>query len=153
MRKLETMIRFGKCGAAAFALFAGLAFAPAPAQAQVCGDLDDIAEDLLVAYFDELADFFTLSEKSCDAMTSTFFKACNTAVKDAVKCLQRQIGEIPKAAKPGCREAAKNPSSCESVFKDQAKLESGFVEDEAQFAYGDCESAADEFWDVCRFGP
>jgi len=152
MRKFDTISRLATSGAAAFALFAGLALAPAPAQAQICGEFDEIAEDLLDAYFDELGDFFTLSEKTCDAMTGTFSKACNTAVKDAVKCFQRQIGELPKAAKPACKEAAKNPSLCDQAFKDDAGEAKDIVSLQADSAYDDCIVAANDFWDVCRFG-
>lgn len=155
MRNFETAKRCAKGGCAALAMLAGLALAPAPAQAQVCGDLDEIAEELLDAYYDAFGEFllFGWSEKTCDSMTNTFFKACNTAVKDAVKCAQRQIGEIPKAAKPLCKEASKVPSECEGSYKDDAEDASDSVSDEAQGAYDDCELAADDFWDICRFGP
>lgn len=131
---------------------AGLAFAPAPAQAQVCGDFEEVAEDLLDEYFDELGGFFTLSETTCDSMTSTFFKACTTAVKDATKCFQTQFKSLPKAAKPACKENFEDPSDCEQSFKNNEQMLNNLIAEEASFANDDCEDAADEFWDVCRFG-
>jgi len=138
-------------GIAAVGVLAGLALAPAPAQAQVCGDFEDIANDLLEIYIEEFdAEFFALSEKTCDSMQKTFYSACTTAVKDAVKCWQRQVDTIPKAAKSACQEAAKNPSSCYEFYKDQANSDSNFIDDDAESAYNDCGFAAEDFWNLCR---
>ncbi len=150
MRTIEIPTRFWKRSIAALGAVLGLALAPAPAQAEVCGDFDDIAEDLFETYVEEFGGFFGLSEKTCDSMTKTFYSACTTAVKDAVKCWQRQIGTIPKAAKPACEEAAKNPSSCYSSFKDEANTEANFIDDDAESAYNDCVFAAEDFFNACR---
>jgi len=152
MMKIQFPTNTWKRGIAALGALAGLALAPAPAQAAVCGDFEDIADNLLDSYFDEFGEFFGLSEKTCDAMAKTFYSACTTAVKDAVKCAQRQVGTIPKAAKPACQEAAKNPSSCNTFYKDEANTEANFIDDDAQSAYDDCGFAADDFWTGCRFG-
>lgn len=137
---------------AAIVVLAGLALAPGPAQAQICGEFEEIADDLLDVYFDELGDFFTLSENTCDAMTKEFAKACDTAVKDAQKCAERQLDSVPKVAKPACKEAAQNPSDCDKEFKDDAKDAKQLVGAGADFAFGECEDAADEFFETCRFG-
>jgi hypothetical protein len=152
MTTSDGAMRVWKQSLMAIGVLAGVALSPAPAQAQICGDLDDIAEDLLEFYVSEFADFFTLSEPTCDAMTKEFAKACSTAVKDAVKCAERQFDAIPKAAKPACKEASKNPSDCNDSFKDEAENEKELVKDEANFANDECEDEADTFWDFCRFG-
>ena len=152
MRQMETSTRLWKQALAALGVLAGLALAPAPAQAQICGDFEDLAEDLLDAYFEEFEDFFTLSANTCDSMKSTFAKACDTAVKDAVKCAQNQIKALPKAGKPACKENFENPSDCDQNFKNEAELANNIVSLEANDAKQDCEIAADDFWDVCRFG-
>jgi hypothetical protein len=152
MKKIGISKGIWKPSLAVLGALAGLALAPASAQAQVCGDLEEIADDLLDEYFDELGDFFTLSEKTCDSMTSTFFKACTTAVKDSVKCFKTQFKSLPKAAKPACKENFEDPSDCEQSFKNDEQLLNNIIAQEAEFANDDCEDAADDFWDVCRFG-
>jgi hypothetical protein len=132
MRTIEFPTRSWKRGIAVLGALAGLALAPAPAQADVCGDFEDIAEDLLDIYFDEFEEFFTLSEKTCDAMANTFHAACTSAVKDAEKCWNRQFLSVSKAAKPGCTEVAKNPSACNQEYKD---LVEG-AKDELEWAVG-----------------
>lgn len=151
MRMIEISLRMGKQGLAALGVLVGLALAPASAQAQICAEPDEIADQLLDEYIDQFEDFFPLSEKTCESMAKTFYKACNTAVKDSVKCANHAVDSIPKAAKPGCNENGKNPSSCKQAFKEEAEDVNDFVDDEAALAYDDCIDAAEVFFDVCRF--
>lgn len=151
MRKMEISTRLWKQGLAALGVLAGLALAPAPAQAQICGEPDEIASDLLDVYFDTFGDSFVLDSDTCNAMAKVFLQACNSAVKDAVKCADRQIDSIPKAAKPYCKEFSKNPSDCDKNFKDDAEEDKDFVDGEAADAYDECNEARDLFVNVCRF--
>lgn len=150
MHGYEHWTRSWKRGLAALGALSGLALAPAPAQAEVCGDFGDIADDLLAIYLDEFGELFPLSEKTCEEMTKTFDSACNTAVKDAKKCWDRVVGGIPKAAKPPCNERFQNPSTCYNAYKNQAKDEESQVNDQANAANGDCNLAKDDFFDACR---
>jgi hypothetical protein len=153
MTTSETSMRFWKRGLAAMGVLTSLALAPAPAQAQICGELDDIADDLLDAYIDVLEEVFSFplfDEKTCDSMAKAFLKQCDTAVKDAVKCSDRQLDGIPKVAKPACKLASKNPSQCDDDFKELADAEKQAVDDLAPSAHEDCEDAADELFDICR---
>ena len=133
-------------------VLAGVTLSPVAAQAQICGEPPDIAEDLLEFYVSEFEDLFTLSEQTCDAMAKEFLKACDTAVKDAVKVRRAPARRVPKAAKPACKEASQNPSDCAGDYKDDAKDDKQLVEAGANFAFGECEDEADKFWDTCRFG-
>ena len=151
MYRYEDPARSWKQILVALAALAALALAPAPAQAQICGELDDISEDLLGVYYEELGGFFTLSQESCESMTKTFHKACNTAVKDAVKCIERQLDNITKAAKPGCKENFEDSSACDQEFKNEAEQEKEIVSQEANFANADCADDADSFFSACRF--
>jgi hypothetical protein len=151
MGMIEISLRMGKQGLAALGILAGLALAPTPAQAQVCAEPDEIADELLDEYIDQFEDFFPLSKKTCESMAKTFYKACNTAVKDSVKCADHAVGSIPKAAKPGCKEASMVPSECNQFFKNQAEAINDFVEALAELAYDDCIDAAETFSDICEF--
>ena len=153
MRTIAIPTRFWKRSVAALGAVLALASAPATARADVCGNFEDIADDLLDIYFEVLGDFFTLSENTCDSMRKTFKTACDSAVKDAEKCWNRQVASVVKASKPGCKETAKNPSACNDDFKDEGDSEKDDIKSEANFAKNDCGNAADDFWEVCRFGP
>ena len=63
-------------------------------------------------------------------------------MKDAVKCAERQIDGIPKAAKPACKEASKNPSACNDSFEADADDAKESVEEDAELGISLCANAA-----------
>ena len=73
---------------------AALLFLADPAQAQVCeADLEDLAEDVLELYIDELNSVWGVdleNEEFCTKVANNFFKACQSAAIDNIKCLQNQ---------------------------------------------------------------
>ena len=137
---------------AALGALLGLALAPAPAQAQVCGDFDEIANGIVEYYYDWLGDFFPLDGNTCDSIASTFYKACNAAVKDTGKCVDRQFDALAKAAKPACKAEAVDPSSCAEDYKAGAESQKQVASQDAQFAYEDCFDEASDLFDDCFYG-
>jgi len=69
-----------------------------------------------------------------------------------VKCAKRQVDTLPKAAKPACKEAAKNPSVCDQGFKDDADDQKDLIKEEADSAYDECDAGTEFFWNFCRSG-
>jgi hypothetical protein len=139
-----------KRGLAAAAVCSSLALGSAPAQAQICAEPEDIAEELYEAYLDEIGDFFPLSENACESIASTYFKACKQAVKDAVECTERQLDAIPKAAKSACKEAATNPSGCVDDFKEDAEISKDSVKEDGDQATASCEFGAAFLFNDCE---
>ena len=150
MKKTLFAMKSWKQGIAALGALAALALAPAPAHAEICGDFDDIADDLLDFYLEEFDVFFGLSEKTCDEMVKTFTATCTTKVKDAAKCWDGLFKSLPKAAKPPCNESAQNPSSCYNSYKEEARGLQNLIGDDVHAANNDCNVAADTFFDACR---
>jgi hypothetical protein len=149
MRQIGISTKVWKRGIAAFGAMATLALTPAPAQAQPCGDIPNIANDLLGIYLDQFEGYFTLNtQKNCDSLQKTFYSACTSAVKDSVKCWDRQIGTLPKAAAPVCNEAVK-PDQCNQSFKNDAKNGQNEVDSEASAEYLDCQSRAIQLFSAC----
>ena len=137
----------------------GLLLGSVPAQAQdICGDLEDAAEDALDLYVDELDEEFSVDladEDLCVTLTKNFIKACQTAVKDTVKCIQNQIKSLGKQNQSLCKGLLEGDeeSGCSSFYKNQQKSFSESItalgEDEAS----DCEIfMAEDFFDICLFG-
>jgi hypothetical protein len=139
-------------GLAALGSAASLALFCVPAQAQICGEPGEAADALVEFYGDEFEDFFPQDEKPCEQLAKTFLKACNSAVKDAAKCAERQLDAIPKAAKSAC-EGTKNPSDCVGTFEDDVADEKDSVADEADEGFADCENNAGLLFVFCRVGP
>jgi hypothetical protein len=148
MKKFPFATRTWKSGSAALGALAGLALAPAPAHAQPCADVTDIANSLRTLYLDEFDVFFTLDQKSCDTLQKTFYSACTTAVKDAVKCWDRQIGTLPKAAKSVCTQVVK-PDQCNQTYKNDAKNRQNEIDSEATAEYVDCQTKAGQLFASC----
>jgi hypothetical protein len=149
MRQLGISTKVWKRGIAAFGAVAALALAPAPAQAQPCGDIPNIASDLLGIYLDQFEGYFTLHiQKNCDALQKTFYSACTSAVKDSLKCWDRQIATLPKAAASVCSEAVK-PDQCNQSFKNSANDGQNEINSEASAEYSDCQNRANQLFSAC----
>jgi hypothetical protein len=152
MKQFPLAMKTWTSGIAALGALASLALAPAPAQAQPCADVTDIANSLLTLYLDEFETFFTLDQKGCESLQSTFSSMCTTAVKDAVKCWSRQIGTLPKAAKPVCAQAPK-PDQCNQTYKADAKNLQNTVDSEATAETVDCQTKAGQLFTTCFVHP
>jgi hypothetical protein len=152
MKKIPSAIRTWKRSVAALGAMAGLALAPAPAKAQPCADLAGIPDDLLGIYFDSFESLVPLDTKSCQTMTKSFSSACSSAVKDAVKCWDRQLSNILKASKTACSAGSKNPSSCYDGFKTESDDAGNELDAEAGTANDECGANANSFMNVCDFG-
>ena len=153
-----TTLRGVRSGLALLAGVAGLLFGATPARAQdVCGDLEDIAAETLDLYLDELSDEFDTGlndDALCTKLMDNFSKACQTAAKDAVKCIQNQIKALNKQNETACK-ALEGPGadSCVAFYKNQSKASSEEVkaegDDQAALCGGE---AAEAFWFTCMFG-
>jgi hypothetical protein len=85
---------------------------------------------------------FAAAAEACDAI-------CENAVKDAVKCWNKRVAEIAKAAKYPCSDA-KNPGGCKDDYKLSKESDRGEIQQLADGAISDCEDAADGFFESCR---
>ena len=135
----------------------GLLLLAAPAQAQdVCGDLEDMTNETLDLYLEELNDEFDVDLNDgdlCTKLTENFIKACQTAVKDAVKCIQNQFKNLNKQNQTACKVLALDVNACTTLHKNEAKAGSDEVAAAGNEESDDCETiAADEYFDVCMFG-
>lgn len=144
-------------------LLAGLTallFAALPAQAQLgdtCPTLNDIPEETLDLYLDELEDEFGADQgddELCSKLTDNFVKACQTAVKDALKCLQNQFKALNQQNQTLCKAlAGSGVDACTNYYKNSSKAASEVMKNDAGFRTANCEqNAADEFYDVCYSG-
>ena len=139
---------------------AGLSFGALPAQAQgteLCGDIEDMADQAFETYLEELDEEFALDlgdEKLCESLTKNFIKACQTAVKDSVKCFQNQIKSLSKQDQTACKAlAGSGVSECVTFYKNREKSYSNEVQAIGDDQSDDCETVnADEFFDICMFG-
>jgi hypothetical protein len=160
MKAIETMLRRGSLGLALLVGMAGglLAAAPAQAQAQaVCGNLATTPEDALGFYLDELDAEWNLpiaDEALCTKLTQNFVKACQTAVKDTVKCIQDQIGTLNKQNQIACKGLSKgNSASCIESFTQQAKNAADAVSNTGRDKAAVCAGTqADAYFNVCMLG-
>lgn len=157
MKTMEIALRGSQRSLMLLAGTTALLFAALPAQAQdVCGDLGDIPSEVTELYLDELDDEFAVDLNDadlCTKLTENFVKACQTAVKDAVKCIQNQIKTLNKQNQTLCKALSLNPNECASFYKDTSKAGSQAVADEGDDQSANCAVfAADEFYDVCLFG-
>jgi hypothetical protein len=151
MRGLGFLGRSWRPALAALGASMAIALAPAQAGAQTCGEFDDIAEGIYGFWGDQFEDFFPIGDEDvCGPFTGKFQAACENAVKDAVKCWNKRVGEIAKAAKLPCG-ITKNPGDCKADFKESEEVDRDDIEQLADDAVGDCEDAADGFFDFCMF--
>ncbi len=159
MTTIATSLRSARWGLALLGGVAGLLLTALPAQAQeLCGLLPDAAENALDLYLDELDDEFSVNLNDgdlCGKLTQNFIKACETAVKDTVKCIQNQVKNLAKQNQTLCTglNSGSAASECSSFYKNQSKSIA-----EAIAIFGSMESdecaavAAAEFFDVCMYG-
>jgi hypothetical protein len=156
MTTIETLRGHVRWGLALLAGLTALSFSGGPAQAQeICGDLEGLAEDVLDLYLDELDDEWGVGfndEDLCTTLTKNFIKACQNAVKDSVKCIDKQINTLSKQNQTLCK-AFDEGSDCVDSYKDDAKGDSDEVGDIGDSESGFCETeAAEIFFDICMFG-
>ncbi len=91
-------------------------------------------------------------EDLCTTLTKNFIKACQNAVKDSVKCIDKQINTLSKQNQTLCK-AFDEGSDCVDSYKDDAKGDSDEVGDIGDSESGFCETeAAEIFFDICMFG-
>lgn len=157
MATIGTSTRGARWGLALLGGMLGLLFTGLPAQAQmICGASEDMREDLLELYIEELADEFevdTGDEEFCSKLTENFIKACQTLVKDTFKCVKNQIASLGKQNKTSCGEFAPGDSECTAFFKNQTKEGEAAVSGAADEESALCElDSAEEFFDICMFG-
>jgi hypothetical protein len=156
MTTIESMLGHARWGLALLAGLTALMFAGAPAQAQeVCADIGGISDEVLDLYLDELDDEWGVDLNDgdlCTALTKNFIKACQNAVKDSVKCIDKQLGTLNKQNQTLCK-AFDEGSGCVNFYKDMAKDNSNEVRSIGDFESDECETfAADDFFDICMFG-
>ena len=144
------------------ALLGGIASAmllTAPARAlEICGgDLEDLPDQILDVYLDQLAadpGVGLEDEEFCSKLTQNFVKACQSAVKDSIKCQMAQVSALDTQNREGCkvfvpRDEAKD---CMNSFKTTAKsAQTELKNQQAELAL-ECENLADAYFDVCMFG-
>lgn len=151
MRKFGSSKRACWWFVAALGALMGLGFSSAPAGADVCGDFDDIGSGLYGIWGDTYESFFPIGDEGiCGPLTGKFQAACEKMVKDAVKCWDRQIDAVTKAAKIPCKTTS-SVGACEEPFQDNAESEKEAVEQEATGALADCADAADAYFAFCMF--
>jgi len=155
---MKTMTRESQRRVLLLAGMTVLLFAALPAQAQeVCADIDDVPEEVTELYVDELNDEFSVDLNDadlCSKLTDNFIKACQTAVKDAAKCIQNQIKTLSKQNQTLCKAlAGPDAKECASFYKDLAKNTSEAIATESRLRSEQCATiAADEYFDICLFG-
>jgi hypothetical protein len=135
----------------------GLLLGALPASAQICGDLGDVGGETFDAYIDLLNEDFEVDlndEDLCTSLTKIFIKGCQSAVKDAGKCIQNQTGNLSKFGQTACKELAGSfVSECVDDYKQEAKFGNELVKAAVEDESADCEEdLAFDFFDVCMFG-
>jgi hypothetical protein len=158
MTRIVTSLRLANWRLALLGAVTCLLLGALPSSAQdVCGDLEDMTEETLDLYIDELNEEWDVDLNDgdlCTKLTENFIKGCQTAVKDAAKCIQNQIKALSKQNQTACKAlAGSEASACSASYKDEAKSDSDEVADFARAESDDCETfAAEDYFDVCMFG-
>lgn len=138
-----------------------LLFAALPARAQLqdgaCPRLNDVPEEILNLYLDELEDEFEADfggDALCSALRKNFVKACQTAVKDALKCIQNQLKTVDKQNQALCKAlAGPGLDACANYYKNSSKAAAEVMKTDAGFRAENCEQdAGQDFYDVCFNG-
>ena len=147
-----------RSGLALVAGLTGLLFGALPSHAQtVCGDLNDMTEETVQLYLEELEDEFDIDlndPELCADLTENFIKACQTGVKNAVKCIQSQIKALSKQNQTACKALA-GPAAdeCVAFYKNDSQTSAEEVKQEAETETVSCaEFGAEIFFSICMFG-
>jgi hypothetical protein len=159
MTTIESLRGHARWGLALLAGLTALVFSGAPAQAQeVCADIEGIAGEVLDLYLDELDDEWGVDLNDsdlCTTLTKNFIKACQNAVKNSVKCIDKQLGTLSKQNQTVCKTvyAGNDASACANSYKEDAKDDSDEVGSIGDSESEICETfAAADFFDVCVSG-
>jgi hypothetical protein len=144
---------------AALGVLAGLLLTAAPARAIIqCAQLSGLAQQSFIFMADQLDEAFGVDlddESLCKKLTKNFIKACHEAVKDALACWQAaQVKGLTKQNTEICKVFAKNPSSCIADYKEEGQEEKADLKEAAKEQRALCSGTqADNYFDVCMFGP
>lgn len=158
MESIHETLRNARWRQALLGSLAGLLFVAHPVQAQdVCADLSNVADeafDLYIEQLDEEFDVGLANAELCGKLTENFVKGCQTAAKDAVKCIQNQVKSLDKQNQAACKAlAGDDVDACKAFYQDRSKNDLvGVASDGDDQSTACAGEQADDFYDACFFG-
>lgn len=135
--------------AGAVLVAAAMGIAAGEADAQACGDLTGVPEDVYTLYVDQLDELPLLGPDACAKLTQGGVAACHKAVASAVRCYQSLYRSTFKAQKIACG-ATPEPAQCSADYKSALDGVLDLIDGIAEPVHAECDGIfASELYFAC----
>jgi hypothetical protein len=123
------------------------------ANAQACGDLDEVPQEVYAGYVELLADLFPLPSGVCDKLSRGTVASCHRAVSTNTSCIGALIRGVAKAGRTACGAQAAGQEECIDQLEQFLTNAQSSVDSRAREAHEECDAeTGPQLWSIC-FGP
>jgi hypothetical protein len=121
------------------------------AQAQACGEIEDVPSEFLDDYIETLGGLFPLSAAECEKITKSAVSSCHKAVSASASCAENQVSGVRKGSKTACKAQGDEEDQCNTDVGGLLDLVQGLLDVEADGAHAECDgSFAGVLEDTCQ---
>jgi hypothetical protein len=123
------------------------------ANAQPCGDLDEVPEQVYAGYLELLGDLFYLPRVTCEKIVKTVVASCHRTVSSSASCVGAQIRGVAKAGRMACAAQDAGQEECVDELAELLANAAATTAARAREEHEECDdTVASQLLAVC-FGP